>query len=137
MAWNLCFQASLWSHLSFKVNGVVVRRLDQILWSQTQANGDFWKFMLAEHSSIDHLKLRKSSKKWNFCFFERCRERKFVLDDFQCFHRIRHIKVDLELTGFVCKPNRTKKKKSLFQKTSTWANLFISALYFWIWKKNL
>ena len=66
MTWNLCLEACLWSYLSPKANGMIVRRLDQILRADTKANGDFWKFILTEHSSTDHLK----SLFWYFSKFK-------------------------------------------------------------------
>ena len=75
MTWNLFLQESLWSYLSPKANGMVVRHVDQILWSQTQASGDFWNFMLTEPTPINYLKSRKSWKTGIFFFFYRCRER--------------------------------------------------------------
>ena len=46
MTCNLCLEACLWSYLSPKANGVVVRHLHQFLRAGTQANGDFWKIIL-------------------------------------------------------------------------------------------
>ena len=74
MTWKLFLQASSWSYLSCKANGMVVRRLDQILRAETQTNDDFWKFMLTEHSSHDHLKpiCENPGQRWVtvniFCF---------------------------------------------------------------------
>ena len=73
---NLFLQASLRSYLSPRANGVVVRHVDKILWSETQASGDFWNFMLTEPSSTNYLKSRKSWKTGIFFFFYRSRERK-------------------------------------------------------------
>ena len=80
ITWTLFLQASLWSYLSPKANGMVVRHVDQILWSQTQASGDFWNFMLTEPSPINYLKSRKSWKTSVFFFFYRSRERKKCLN---------------------------------------------------------
>ena len=51
MTWNLCLEAYLWSYLSPKANGVVVRRLDEILWSETQVNDDFLNFIITSTSN--------------------------------------------------------------------------------------
>ena len=45
MTWYVYLQAFAWSYLLLKVNEVVERRLEQILWLQTQANVDFFKFI--------------------------------------------------------------------------------------------
>ena len=43
MTWNLYLQAFLWSYLSLKANGVVIRCLDQILQAETEVSCDFRK----------------------------------------------------------------------------------------------
>ena len=69
MTWNLFLQESLWSYLSPKAIGMVVWHLDQILWSQTQASGDFWNLMLTEPTPIQLLEIAKVMKNGYFFLF--------------------------------------------------------------------
>ena len=64
MTWNLCLEACLWSYLSLKANGVAVRRLDQFLRAETQANGDFWEIILKNRSHYSYLPQKEGFTKW-------------------------------------------------------------------------